>query len=244
MELLGPGNTIAARFLKFFFSHLYHDWAGLYDWVADGVSIGLWRKWIGSCLPYLKGQTILELGHGPGHLQVQLVARGYKTIGLDPSQQMGRIASHRLKKFLQTSDNGYANKNLVRAQAQEIPLPAKSVDSVVSTFPSEYIFSPNTLASVYRVLRPGGELIILLTGWITGKSLLLRAAGWLFRITGESGEWDPQWAHPLQDAGFIPSVGWIELETSRVLMIRAIRPESTDLALNGPSIERCNGNNL
>src|SRR6202011_2978379 len=36
-----------------------------------------------------------------------------------------------------------------------------SFDAVVSTFPSEYIYDPLTIAEVERVLRPGGRLVIV-----------------------------------------------------------------------------------
>lgn len=32
---------------------------------------------------------------------------------------------------------------------------------MVSTFPSEYIYDPNTVAEIARVLRPGGRLIVI-----------------------------------------------------------------------------------
>ena len=36
-----------------------------------------------------------------------------------------------------------------------------SFDTVISTFPSEYIYDPDTIAEVVRVLRPGGRFIVV-----------------------------------------------------------------------------------
>src|SRR5204863_271960 len=36
-----------------------------------------------------------------------------------------------------------------------------SFDTVVSTFPSEFIYDPDTIAEVERVLRPAGRLIVI-----------------------------------------------------------------------------------
>jgi ubiquinone/menaquinone biosynthesis C-methylase UbiE len=45
------------------------SFAWSYDLVAAVVSLGQWNHWVGSVLPYLPGVNILEIGHGPGHLQ-------------------------------------------------------------------------------------------------------------------------------------------------------------------------------
>ena len=47
---------------------LYHHFAWTYDLVADIVSLGQWKDWVRTALPYLDG-CVLELGYGPGHLQ-------------------------------------------------------------------------------------------------------------------------------------------------------------------------------
>ena len=63
-------------FLRFFFHLLYHQFAWTYDWVAAGVSLGRWNEWVRSILPYMQEGRILELGHGPGHLQAELLKTG------------------------------------------------------------------------------------------------------------------------------------------------------------------------
>ena len=89
---LPAGYRYLAASLNTFFHLLYHQFAWTYDWVAAIVSLGRWKDWISATLPYLDGPLVLEIGHGPGHLQVALQAKGIQAVGLDASAQMGRQA--------------------------------------------------------------------------------------------------------------------------------------------------------
>ncbi len=139
------------RLLRLFFYLLYHPFAGAYDLVAALVSFGKWREWVFSVLPYVEGERVLELGHGPGHLQKALQERGCCTFGLDTSRQMGKLALRKLGK----------SPRLVRAKAQALPFADESFSCVVATFPTEYILDPSTLEEIQRVLRNGGRVIVL-----------------------------------------------------------------------------------
>jgi len=223
--------SILVPVLRVFFRLLYHEMAWTYDAVAWGVSAGLWSHWIEQVVPYAQGPMILELGHGPGHLQVAFSRKGYKAFGLDASRQMGRLAYPRIHKFLSnpTTPYGYAKlPRLVHGQAQSIPFPPASMNSVIATFPTEYIFDPATLSEIYRLLVPGGRLVILTTGWITGRRLHQRAAAALFRVTGQSGEWYPGWSQAFRQAGFQVDADWIQLPSSRVFVILGQKPTRTD----------------
>ena len=66
---------LIARLLNFFYRHLYHGLAFAYDAVAVLVSFGQWVEWTKATLPFIEGTRLLELGHGPGHLQRLLLDR-------------------------------------------------------------------------------------------------------------------------------------------------------------------------
>jgi ubiquinone/menaquinone biosynthesis C-methylase UbiE len=200
--------------LRIFFSLLYHQFAWTYDWVASVVSIGMWNQWIQSVIPYLTGSCILELGHGPGHLLVTLNKMSRLVIGLDRSPQMSRIARQRLDK------NNFSSR-LILGSAQSLPLLSNSLDHIVATFPSEYIFNPQTITEAYRVLNPGGTWIIVPYAWITGGGLIHRAAAWLFNVTGESPQHDNVTLQPLENAGFLVTTEKVQLPTSKVLIVCA-----------------------
>lgn len=206
-----------SAFLRLFFRLLYHPFAWTYDAVAAIVSTGLWRKWVLSVLPYLKGPNVLELGHGPGHLQKALHEKGIRSCGLDASKQMGRLAFSGIQRA------GY-QPLLVNGYAQFLPFANGSFQQVAATFPTEYIADPKTIAEIYRVLVPGGELIILPTAWITGKGILRRLAAGLFRVTGQAPDWQDTAVMTLEyfeKAGFSIRTEFIERSDSRLALIRA-----------------------
>lgn len=213
-------TRILTGFLKVFFKLLYHQFSWSYDLVAWLVSLGLWKRWVLTALPYLTGPLILELGHGPGHLQMALHKHGKNVyaVGLDESSQMGRLALLKARRFR-------ISLMLVNGYAQFLPFAPGVFSQIVATFPSEYIFSPQTLQSVFRCLKPGGQLIVLPLAWIVGNKPLEKLAAWLFRVTYQSTEWDNQITHPFTQAGFSVKVEFADLPSSRVAIILATKPK-------------------
>ena len=74
--------------MRLFYNLLYHPFAFTYDLVAWFVSFGKWKDWVFSVVPHLKGTLILELGHGPGHLQRLLLDRELIPVAIVDSSQM------------------------------------------------------------------------------------------------------------------------------------------------------------
>jgi ubiquinone/menaquinone biosynthesis C-methylase UbiE len=221
--------------LRFFFRLLYHQFAFTYDLVAATVSLGRWKDWVLSVVPFIEGTRILEIGHGPGHLQHVLLNRGLLAVGLDESPQMGRLARHNLRRFekTQTPDPtqppGYTQISLTRGIAQHLPFPEGSFDTLVATFPSEYIFDPKTLAEAQRVLAPNGRLVILPGATIMGRGILDRAMRLLFRITGEAPPNLSEIIHerskqPFTRAGFHVEVHELNIRASLVFILVATKP--------------------
>jgi ubiquinone/menaquinone biosynthesis C-methylase UbiE len=213
---LPPHLRLFYRGLRVFFAWLYHGLAWTYDGVAAIVSLGMWQDWVFSVIPFLEGPRVLELGHGPGHLQAALLSRGLRVYGLDESRQMGRQAYQRARwKGLSPA--------LSRGLAQQMPFAAGAFQQVTATFPSEYILDERTFREIWRVLAPGGQVVILPLAWITGKGLLERAAAWLFRATGQAPAWNERALDPVRRAGFEPRVERINLKSSQVLIIIACK---------------------
>lgn len=212
-KLLQTGVT---RLLCWFFHLLYHSFAWTYDWIAYVVSLGRWQTWGKTSLDYIQGERVLELGFGPGHIQVELTARGKKVFGLDESCQMIRQGTKRMKK-------AGAPPRLVRAVSQALPFPNDEFQTVLATFPTEYIFSQTTLLEIQRVLTPGGRLVVLLSAWITGNSLPEKTLRCLYRWTGQVPRNSelPLLLVPFEQAGFIPEIKWVALQKSLLLVILA-----------------------
>jgi ubiquinone/menaquinone biosynthesis C-methylase UbiE len=207
------------RFLRLFFEWLYHPLAFAYDLVAATVSFGCWNDWVRNVIPFIHGTRILELGHGPGHLQRSLRSLNLVAVGLDESAQMGRLAKRRLLK------DGETHINLARGLAQALPFPSESFDSVLSTFPSGYIFEAQTLSEARRVLHNGGRLIVLPAAW--PKNPLL---GWLFKVTGESPSetqdvFSSKLKKPFVEAGFEVEIQMLDIKSGYLIFVVATKKE-------------------
>jgi ubiquinone/menaquinone biosynthesis C-methylase UbiE len=190
--------------------------AWTYDWVAAIVSLGRWKNWVLSVISDLPGPRVLELGHGPGHLQVSLAQGHIIAFGLDQSRQMGRLARRNMLALELES-------RLVNGTAQFLPFRDQTFNQVVATFPTPYILERRTIEEILRVLIPGGGLIVVPTAWITGSSLGDRVAASVFRILGQAPEWKDTELQPFVDAGFYTTVVWRKLASSEVLVIKAVK---------------------
>lgn len=210
---------LRAVFMRGFFALLYNQMAWTYDLVAAVVSLGMWPTWVKAVLPYVQGPQVLELGHGPGHLQAALHSQSgdLQITGLDKSKQMGKLAYRQLfrKGFL---------PRLVQGDARKLPFPDETFNQVVATFPSEYISMRDTLEEVRRVLVPGGKFVILPVAWITGKKLHQKAAAKLFQATGQAPEWDDRYLEPARQRGFEAQVERIRVNGSEVLVLVITKP--------------------
>jgi ubiquinone/menaquinone biosynthesis C-methylase UbiE len=209
---------LLSYFLRFFFDLLYHPFAWTYDLVAWTVSLGRWKDWVKSVTPFIEGPHVLELGYGPGHLQRILLDRGLLTVGLDESRQMGNLAKRRL------SRSGYTQFGIIRGWGQNLPFPAETFDTIIATFPTEYIFEESTPSEAWRTLKNGGRLIVLPVAWVTGAGILDRFAAWLFRVTGQapsdlSKESLSRLTKPFAEMGFQVDYKLLEVKSSRVLII-------------------------
>jgi ubiquinone/menaquinone biosynthesis C-methylase UbiE len=162
------------RLVRWAFDRFYHEFAWAYDAVAALVSGGKWVAWARAALPYLSGR-VLELGCGTGNLQ-RALADHTRALGLDASAQMLSLARARLARDDQPI-------RLVRAFAQALPFPPASFDTLVATFPSEYIADLATLAEARRVLRPGGRLVVVLAAAFARDRLYERLVDLAYRLT-------------------------------------------------------------
>lgn len=171
---------------------LYHPLAWAYDGIASVVSAGRWQKWVLAILPFVRGSRVLEIGFGPGHLQMALRAAGFLTFGVDESMPMIKTARRHLQR------TGIVPLNLVRGQAEALPFACECFDCVVATFPGAFILAFPTLTSIWWVLRPGGRLVVLLGSTIGGDSLYVRFLRWLFGVTSQD-PWSDSLYHSITE---------------------------------------------
>ncbi len=164
--------------LRFAFFLLYHHLSFTYEWVAWAVSLGQWSRWRQTALQHLRDGRTLELAFGTGVLFSQMTAAGIAPIGVDVSPFMARITARRLRR-------ARLPLNIARARAEKLPFPAEHFANAVATFPTDYIFQPETLTDIWRILKPNGRLIIVLQGDLSRFGWVNTAIEWLYRATGQ-----------------------------------------------------------
>ncbi len=213
-------SALLAALLARAYNLLYGRLAWTYDAVAWAVSLGQWRAWGAAALPYLTGPRVLELGHGPGHMLVALAEQGFAPVGLDLSPQMGRLAGRR-----------QPAARLVRGRAQAAPFAAACFDGALATFPTPYIMAPATAAAVFRLLRPGGRLVIVPEARLGSRGPLRALIDWLYAVTGQRRPENDDaaarlstWQATLAPAGFCVALHEVAAAESIVTIIVAERP--------------------
>ncbi|MDZ5650067.1 class I SAM-dependent methyltransferase [Nitrospirillum sp. BR 11828] len=170
--------------------HRFHPW-----WHGLGRQLrhptGLWGHLLGrlmnrvnaapnraaiSALAPRPGDTLLELGFGPGHglaLAVSAVGTAGMVHGVDQSAVMLRQAGRLNRQALAA---GRLHLHLGRFDA--LPLAAASVDGILAVNVAYFWREPaRVLGEVRRVLRPGGRLVV----YVTDAATMRR---WPFALTG------------------------------------------------------------
>jgi arsenite methyltransferase len=103
-----------------------------------------------------EGEVVLDLGSGGGIdviLSAKRVGPTGVAYGLDMTDEMLELAQRNAR------EAGIANVHFLKGEIEEIPLPAESVDVVISNCVINLSTDkPAVLTEMARVLRPGGRL--------------------------------------------------------------------------------------
>ncbi|MDP3207614.1 MAG: bifunctional demethylmenaquinone methyltransferase/2-methoxy-6-polyprenyl-1,4-benzoquinol methylase UbiE [Rhodoglobus sp.] len=136
------------------------DVAGMFDGVAKGydrtntvLSGGnavLWRLAMVRAVAPEAGERILDVAAGTGTSSAALQRNGARVVALDFSQGMVAEGRRRHKKI-----------EFVEADAQKLPFGDNEFDAVTISFGLRNVADPKlALGEMYRVLKPGGRLVI------------------------------------------------------------------------------------
>ncbi|MCH8845098.1 MAG: class I SAM-dependent methyltransferase, partial [SAR324 cluster bacterium] len=138
----------------------------------------------------LSGQRLLDLGTGTGSLARQFAARGCTVAGLDPSEPM-------LEQARALDAEAGASVDYRLGRAEETGFPDESFDVVAAGQCWHWFDRPAAGAEAYRILRPGGKMVIAHFDWI-------RLPGNVVEATEEViTAFNPKW-YPGRGAGIYP----------------------------------------
>ena len=151
---------------------------------------------------WLVGTTpcrVLELGAGTGKLTRALTAIGHDVVACEPSAEMLQV----LRRTAPTA-------RPVAARAEQIPLPAGSVDVVVAAQAYHWFDTDRALPEIARVLRSGGALALV---WNTAD----RSVPWVGRLLDRLRAEDVTAADPLAGSPlFSPSEHFVRRHWQQV----------------------------
>jgi len=142
---------------------VFHSVASKYDLMNDLMSMGIHRAWKRFAIEQMQlrpGLQVLDVAGGTGDLTKRIARRiGHtgKVILSDINSSMLDAGRDRL------ADEGIVgNVEIVQANAECLPFPDNSFDRIIIGFGLRNVtHKDQALASMYRVLKPGGQLLIL-----------------------------------------------------------------------------------
>lgn len=144
-------------------AEVFHSVASRYDLMNDLMSLGMHRIWKRIAIEHCQvrpGQRVLDLAGGTGDLAALLAPRAGEqgqVVLSDINDSMLDLGRERLL------DRGVAgNVAFVQADAELLPFADNSFDLVTIAFGLRNVtLKDKALGAMYRVLRPGGRLMVL-----------------------------------------------------------------------------------
>lgn len=144
-------------------AEVFHSVAAKYDLMNDLMSMGVhrvWKRHTIACAGARPGNQILDLAGGTGDLTAKfsrIVGDQGKVILADINDSMLKVGRDKLR------DLGIVgNVEYVQANAEALPFADNSFDVVTIAFGLRNVTDKDkALASIYRVLKPGGRLLVL-----------------------------------------------------------------------------------
>lgn len=169
---------------------VFHSVAAKYDLMNDLMSAGIHRLWKRVTIELAgvrQGQTIVDIAGGTG----DLTAKFSRLVGPDGTVVLADINASMLNVGRdKLTDSGLiSNIHYLQADAQYLPLPDESVDLITIAFGLRNVTDKSlALASMQRVLKPGGKLLVLEFSKPTNPLLAKVYDGYSFSVLPKLGQ--------------------------------------------------------
>lgn len=144
-------------------AEVFQSVAAKYDIMNDLMSLGihrLWKRFTIDCSGARKGHKVLDLAGGTGDLTAKfsrIVGPTGQVVLADINEAMLNVGRDKLR------DLGIVgNVEYVQANAEALPFADNTFDIITIAFGLRNVTDKDkALASMYRVLKPGGRLLVL-----------------------------------------------------------------------------------
>ncbi len=144
-------------------ANVFHSVAAKYDVMNDLMSLGihrLWKRFTIDCSGVRPGQKVLDLAGGTGDLTALFSKRVGPTgqvVLADINASMLNVGKDKLR------DLGLVNNiSYVQANAEALPFADNTFDIITIAFGLRNVTDKDAaLRSMFRVLKPGGRLLVL-----------------------------------------------------------------------------------
>jgi ubiquinone/menaquinone biosynthesis C-methylase UbiE len=124
--------------------------------------------------------VILDMGCGTGHAVERFGAElrpGAQLIGIDPAENMRRIAARRVRNF--------SNVDILDGSFERIPLASRSVDYIYSVMAFHWTTDPEAAAGeLARILKPQGEMDLFFIGRDNGREFIRKTTPIFLKYMG------------------------------------------------------------
>ncbi|MDQ0858287.1 class I SAM-dependent methyltransferase [Bacillus sp. V2I10] len=139
------------------FVELFEDWAHSYDSTVGGHDEEYKEVFAGydqilKAVTQLSGKTVLEFGVGTGNLTNELLNRGKKVFGIEPSKTMREKAAEKLGSTVHISDGDFLT----------FPVPEEQIETIVSTYAFHHLTDEEKEKAVRiysSLLGKGGKIV-------------------------------------------------------------------------------------
>lgn len=139
---------------------LFDRIAKTYDGLNHGLSLNIDRLWRRKTVAAMQpSEHVLDVAIGTADLTIEMLRRAKATrvTGLDLSREMMAIGEKKVERM-----KAQDQVSFVYGNAQEMPFESESFDAVSCAFGCRNFSDLDAgLREMYRVLKPGGELVIL-----------------------------------------------------------------------------------
>lgn len=172
-------------------ANVFHSVASKYDLMNDLMSFGIhrvWKRFTIDCSAVREGQKVLDLAGGTG----DLTAKFSRMVGEKGSVVLADISDSMLKMGREKLRNMgiVGNVNYVQANAEALPFPDDYFDCITISFGLRNVTEKDkALRSMFRVLKPGGRLLVLEFSKPNAKVLNSAYDAYSFHILPKIGEW-------------------------------------------------------